>query len=353
MERASCLLSDSERQLTQLIKSLEDEREGLAVEKDRAEALSADLVRRVDAAEAAAAAAEEAGKKAVREAAAVYGSAVAEKEAALERLLAEIVAEPTATVVGTSLESIRAVKAAVADDATGISAVELNPIPRDTPLAVGLRAVVIKRGPFFGRECVVASVTARGDAGEVSIGAATLRVKRAQLALPPADGGGDVAAALARASGVGKPRGPGAAKKRVGAPTGPRDVSKRVAQMLADPDAQRPNVSTGKYTAASSSSAQQKPRRSKTAGPALMTKDNTVDMRGMQLDEAREACRDLFSAVLAADRSPTAYLMHGHGTGALKRGLRDWLRKEPAVGTFKKADQSDGGDGVTVVVLKV
>jgi DNA mismatch repair protein MutS2 len=46
-----------------------------------------------------------------------------------------------------------------------------------------------------------------------------------------------------------------------------------------------------------------------------------------------------------------AFLLHGHGTGALRDALRKELARTPYVTTFRSADADQGGEGVTVVWL--
>jgi DNA mismatch repair protein MutS2 len=45
----------------------------------------------------------------------------------------------------------------------------------------------------------------------------------------------------------------------------------------------------------------------------------------------------------------SAMLIHGAGTGALRTSLREWLRENTIVTSFKPGDAFEGGDGVTVV----
>jgi DNA mismatch repair protein MutS2 len=45
-------------------------------------------------------------------------------------------------------------------------------------------------------------------------------------------------------------------------------------------------------------------------------------------------------------------ILHGHGTGALKQALRDHLSASPYVGSFRRGEDHEGGDAVTVVRIR-
>jgi DNA mismatch repair protein MutS2 len=45
-------------------------------------------------------------------------------------------------------------------------------------------------------------------------------------------------------------------------------------------------------------------------------------------------------------------LVHGHGTGQLRRAIAGFLKKHPLVATFGPAPREQGGEGATVVELK-
>ena len=79
------------------------------------------------------------------------------------------------------------------------------------------------------------------------------------------------------------------------------------------------------------------------AAPAVRTSRNTIDLRGMRVAEA-EADLENF---IAKSTGPI-WIIHGHGTGKLKRGVREFLKRHPQVRSFEHAEQADGGTGVTV-----
>ena len=76
-----------------------------------------------------------------------------------------------------------------------------------------------------------------------------------------------------------------------------------------------------------------------------------VDVRGQTVEEAQGAvvaCLDR----AALTGTPTVRIIHGHGTGRLKQALRDYLKTSPYVASFRPGERAEGGDGVTVAILK-
>ncbi|MEM9908125.1 MAG: Smr/MutS family protein, partial [Cyanobacteria bacterium P01_D01_bin.44] len=82
------------------------------------------------------------------------------------------------------------------------------------------------------------------------------------------------------------------------------------------------------------------------SGPAVRTSQNTIDLRGMRVVEAEPALDDY----IARANGPI-WIIHGHGTGKLKRGVQEYLKRHPQVERFEAADQADGGTGVTIAYL--
>jgi DNA mismatch repair protein MutS2 len=71
---------------------------------------------------------------------------------------------------------------------------------------------------------------------------------------------------------------------------------------------------------------------------------------GLTVEEAKlEVDKYLDDAHLAG--VPSVRIVHGKGTGALRRGLHEYLRHHPHVKSFALAERHEGGDGVTVVQL--
>ncbi len=76
----------------------------------------------------------------------------------------------------------------------------------------------------------------------------------------------------------------------------------------------------------------------------------TLNLQGQRVEEAMEALTAyLDDALLAGLDSVT--LVHGVGTGAIRRAVRDALREHPRVQGFRGGRKEEGGDGATVVEL--
>lgn len=82
--------------------------------------------------------------------------------------------------------------------------------------------------------------------------------------------------------------------------------------------------------------------------PAIRTSGNTLDLRGSKVADAEI---EIDRVLAAADTA--IWIIHGHGTGKLRRGVHEFLQQHPQVQQFEPAEQGDGGTGVTVVYLKV
>ncbi len=82
-------------------------------------------------------------------------------------------------------------------------------------------------------------------------------------------------------------------------------------------------------------------------GAEVRTSRNTIDVRGMRVHEAEAAVDD----VLRGANGPV-WVIHGIGTGRLKRGLRDWLASLSYVERVVDAEQGDGGAGCSVIWVR-
>jgi DNA mismatch repair protein MutS2 len=83
---------------------------------------------------------------------------------------------------------------------------------------------------------------------------------------------------------------------------------------------------------------------------ALQTSDNTVDLRGLRADDAIALAVTFLDRSLNENRR-VCFLVHGHGTGALKDAVRRELKSSPYVRFFRAGTSGEGGDGVTIAWL--
>lgn len=81
------------------------------------------------------------------------------------------------------------------------------------------------------------------------------------------------------------------------------------------------------------------------------TIDTTVDIRGHRVDEAVAQVDRFLDESLLAGRD-TIFVIHGHGTGALRSAVRSHLASHKAIEKVRPGEQNEGGDGVTVAFLK-
>ena len=76
-----------------------------------------------------------------------------------------------------------------------------------------------------------------------------------------------------------------------------------------------------------------------------------LDLRGMRADEALDEVEHHLD--LAMRRNINQFtIIHGHGTGALKKAVRGYLNDSPYVLKFRAGTDTEGGDGVSVVDVK-
>ncbi len=87
-------------------------------------------------------------------------------------------------------------------------------------------------------------------------------------------------------------------------------------------------------------------------GPLFQSQSNTVDLRGLQVDDAIEKL-ELFLDSASLSQTPGVFVIHGHGTGALKRAVRGFLPRANQVEKFRRGERGEGGDGVTIVTIAI
>lgn len=88
------------------------------------------------------------------------------------------------------------------------------------------------------------------------------------------------------------------------------------------------------------------PRRE--AAPPPRTEDVILDLRGQRVEPALSDL-DSFVDMLLRRREAGGYVLHGHGTGAMKEAVRRHLQSHPAVSFSRPAERDEGGDAFTVL----
>jgi DNA mismatch repair protein MutS2 len=76
-----------------------------------------------------------------------------------------------------------------------------------------------------------------------------------------------------------------------------------------------------------------------------------INLIGRTVDEATEELEKYLDRAFLAGL-PRVRVIHGHGAGILRRGVRDFLKSHPHVATIAEAAQNEGGQGATVVELR-
>ncbi|MCP4808718.1 MAG: hypothetical protein GY913_16295 [Proteobacteria bacterium] len=83
---------------------------------------------------------------------------------------------------------------------------------------------------------------------------------------------------------------------------------------------------------------------------SLRTERNTCDVRGKRVEEAIDALGVTLDRLVMQNES-VCWVLHGHGTGALKTALRRWLKTADLVQSARPANVDEGGDAFTRVEL--
>ena len=87
------------------------------------------------------------------------------------------------------------------------------------------------------------------------------------------------------------------------------------------------------------------------ASLVLQSRANSLDLRGQRADEALSEL-EAFLDRTALEGADTVFVIHGHGTGALRKVVREYLATSAYVARFRAGGAGEGGDGVSVVSLR-
>lgn len=75
---------------------------------------------------------------------------------------------------------------------------------------------------------------------------------------------------------------------------------------------------------------------------------NTLDLRGSRVEEALDSLEFFLDKASLANLTPV-YIIHGHGTGALRSAIQDFLGSSPYVAKYRFGEPEEGGNGVSII----
>jgi len=75
-----------------------------------------------------------------------------------------------------------------------------------------------------------------------------------------------------------------------------------------------------------------------------------LDLHAERVEEALDRVVSFLDEA-AMSKESEVLIIHGHGTGKLKKAVRDYLLTSPYVSLFRAGYPWEGGDGATVVTL--
>ncbi len=84
---------------------------------------------------------------------------------------------------------------------------------------------------------------------------------------------------------------------------------------------------------------------------ATASSNSSIDLRGTTVEEAMLDLDKFIDGVLRTGLNEIT-IIHGKGTGALRKGIHTYLRKHPNIRTFRVGTFGEGEEGVTIAELK-
>lgn len=94
-----------------------------------------------------------------------------------------------------------------------------------------------------------------------------------------------------------------------------------------------------------------KPNQSKVTVTRQSNPKMELDLRGLRFEEAMQKM-DKFIDDCLIDHLEYAYIIHGYGTGALRKGVMEYIKQSSIIKSNRPGGMNEGGSGVTVVYFK-
>ena len=269
-----------------------------------------------------------------------FAKKLEEKEQILEDVLDKLKKDPSRKLITKSWEDIKYVKRDAINEAENVPSVlkkkknaanalnkaieELVPLAeiRNRPLLnEGDKLRVCKTGNLFGREAIVIKDNRKQI--QVKVSGISMNMKHTQLSMVLGGSGAPV-------------------KKATTATGGGGGKSSRSSKAV-----ERALQSEGRERISSTHV-----EKKVTTTLAMRTEGNTIDVRGSNLEDAKDKVTGKISQCIMNGHK-SVYVLHGHGSGGvLKSKLRGWLKTEKRlIKKWAPADSSDGGDAFTRIEL--
>jgi DNA mismatch repair protein MutS2 len=345
LERANELLDSETRQLGDLIRDMEDQKalvdeQVKEIEEKKKEILALEMKMKEERIRL-----EKKLLTARREEARKFARKLEEKEHILEDVLNKLKSDPSRKLVAKSWEDIKFVKRDAINEAENVPSVlmakkrkaaaveearqELVPlaeIRNRATLKEGDVLTVCKPGSLFGRQATV--IKDQGKQLQVQVSGLPMSLKTNDLSMVLQDESEIVSRSTKSSENIGH------AKSSKLSKSTERALMAETKKEGANLSPQDPNDQTTK------------------SSPTMRMESNTVDVRGCNLEEAKDMVKDKISKCVLRGQT-TLYVLHGHGSGGiLKSKLRGWLKSEKdLISKWAPADQSDGGDAFTRIEL--
>ncbi|MBW2696206.1 MAG: Smr/MutS family protein [Deltaproteobacteria bacterium] len=122
------------------------------------------------------------------------------------------------------------------------------------------------------------------------------------------------------------------------------------AERIGQASAKQPRPDTRRHSTTRPKEARVTVQRAFTAPDALGGGRKRCDLRGRHVEEALDELDSVLDRA-AADGCDELFVVHGLGTGALRKAVRGFLHESRWVSKLRPGDDDEGGEGVTIALL--